>query len=83
MPSGTLGPGALALDRMYGAATLPFLRWARGQGAVARDGLGMLVELAAEAYLVWLGVRPATFQVLTELRREVDAQVAAAEKARA
>jgi len=83
LPPGTLGPGALALDMMYGAATLPFLRWARAQGAVARDGLGMLVEQAAEAYLLWLGVRPATFQVLTDLRREVDAQVAAAEKARA
>lgn len=78
LPSGTLRPGALALDMMYGAATMPFLRWARAQGAVARDGLGMLVEQAAEAYFVWMGVRPATFQVLTELRREVDAQVAAA-----
>ena len=38
----------------------------------------MLVEQAAEAYFVWMGVRPATFQVLTELRREVDAQIAAA-----
>ena len=78
LPSGTLRPGALALDMMYGAATVPFLRWARAQGAVARDGLGMLVEQAAEAYFVWMGVRPATFQVLTELRREVDVQVAAA-----
>ena len=77
LPAGTLRPGALALDMMYGAAALPFLRWARAQGAVARDGLGMLVEQAAEAYGVWLGVRPGTFQVLTELRREVDAQVAA------
>ena len=78
LPSGTLRPGALALDMMYGAATVPFLRWARAQGAVARDGLGMLVEQAAEAYFVWMGLRPGTFQVLTELRREVDAQVAAA-----
>ena len=78
LPAGTLKAGALALDMMYGAAALPFLRWARSQGAVARDGLGMLVEQAAEAYFVWMGVRPGTFQVLTELRREVDAQVAAA-----
>ena len=77
LPSGTLRPGALALDMMYGAATVPFLRWARAQGAVARDGLGMLVEQAAEAYFVWMGVRPGTFQVLTELRREVDAHIAA------
>lgn len=80
LPAGTLEPGALALDMMYGAATLPFLRWARAQGAVARDGLGMLVEQASEAYFVWTGVRPATFQVLTELRREVDAAVAATAK---
>ena len=81
LPAGTLKPGALALDMMYGAATLPFLRWARAQGAIARDGLGMLVEQASEAYFVWLGVRPSTFQVLTELRREVDAAVAAAARA--
>jgi len=81
LPAGTLKPGALALDMMYGAATLPFLRWARGQGAIARDGLGMLVEQASEAYLVWMGVRPSTFQVLTELRREVDVAVAAAQAA--
>jgi shikimate dehydrogenase len=78
LPAGTLKAGALALDMMYGAATLPFLRWARAQGAVARDGLGMLVEQASEAFFVWMGQRPATFQVLTELRREVDAQIAAA-----
>ena len=78
LPPGTLAPGALALDMMYGAATQPFMRWVRAQGAVARDGLGMLVEQAAEAYFVWMGVRPSTFQVLTELRREVDAQIAAA-----
>ena len=79
LPAGTLRPGALALDMMYGAAALPFLRWARAQGAVARDGLGMLVEQAAEAYFVWMGVRPSTFQLLTELRREVDAAARATE----
>ena len=80
LPAGTLVPGALALDMMYGAAALPFLRWARAQGAVARDGLGMLVEQAAEAWFVWMGERPVTFQVLTELRREVDAQAASVER---
>ena len=78
LPAGTLRPGALALDMMYGVATLPFLRWARSQGAVARDGLGMLVEQASEAFFVWMGQRPATFQVLADLRREVDVQVEAA-----
>jgi shikimate dehydrogenase len=78
LPGGTLRPGALALDMMYGAAALPFMRWARAQGAVARDGLGMLVEQASEAYFTWMGVRPDTFDVLTALRREVDEQVAGA-----
>jgi len=77
LPAGTLRAGALALDMMYGAASAPFLGWARAQGAVARDGLGMLVEQAAEAYFLWCGVRPDTFAVLTALRREVDAQSAA------
>jgi shikimate dehydrogenase len=81
LPAGTLAPGALALDMMYGAAALPFMHWARAQGAIARDGLGMLVEQACEAYFVWLGVRPSTFQVLTELRREVDAHLARAAEA--
>ena len=73
LPAGTLRPGALALDMMYGPKARPFLQWARANGAVARDGLGMLVEQAAEAYLVWFGVRPDTFATLATLRREVDA----------
>lgn len=68
-----LRPGGLALDMMYGAAALPFLRWARAHGAEARDGLGMLVEQAAEAFAAWRGVRPDTAPVLARLRAEVDA----------
>ncbi len=68
-----LAPGALALDMMYGPAARPFLDWARAQGAEARDGLGMLVEQAAEAFELWRGVRPHTAPVLADLRTEVDA----------
>ena len=68
-----LKPGALACDLMYGPAAAPFLQWAREHGAVGRDGLGMLVEQAAEAFLLWRGVRPPSAQVLAELRAELAA----------
>jgi shikimate dehydrogenase len=64
----TLRPGALAYDMMYGPAAQGFLTWAAEHGAQARDGLGMLVEQAAEAFLIWRGVRPPATQVLAELR---------------
>lgn len=67
-----LRPGALALDMMYGPAASPFLRWAADHGAAGRDGLGMLVEQAAEAFAVWRGLRPDTAEVLAALRRLVD-----------
>ena len=74
--AGVLVAGALALDMMYGPAAQPFLDWARQQGAEARDGLGMLVEQAAEAFEVWRGMRPDTAPVLVALRAEVDAAAA-------
>ena len=64
----TLKPGALAYDMMYGSAAQDFMSWAQEHGAQARDGLGMLVEQAAEAFVIWRGVRPPTQQVLAELR---------------
>jgi len=68
-----LAPGALALDMMYGPAAAGFLAWAREHGAAGRDGLGMLVEQAAESFLFWRGLRPPTEAVLAELRRAVAA----------
>jgi shikimate dehydrogenase len=53
---------------MYGRETTPFMRFAAQCGADARDGLGMLVEQAAEAFLVWRGVRPETAPVYQALR---------------
>jgi shikimate dehydrogenase len=73
VPASVLRPGSLALDMMYGAGARPFLDWARAHGATGRDGLGMLVEQAAEAFTLWRGVRPDTAPVLAQLRREVDA----------
>ena len=60
-------PGALAYDMMYGRDT-PFLAFARARGVRTADGLGMLVEQAAEAFLLWRGVRPDTGPVLRLLR---------------
>ena len=66
-----LGADALALDMMYGRAADAYLAWAAQHGARGRDGLGMLVEQAAEAFYVWRGVRPATAAVLAALTRRV------------
>ena len=68
-----LGPnvlqsGALAYDMMYGPAAKGFLDWAHSHGAQPRDGMGMLVEQAAEAFFIWRGLRPPSAQVLNELR---------------
>ena len=68
VPASVLAPGALAVDLMYGPAAAPFLAWADAAGATARDGLGMLVEQAAEAFFAWRGVRPHTAPVLRALR---------------
>jgi len=68
-----LAPGALALDMMYGPAARGFLAWAEAHGARGRDGLGMLVEQAAEAFFVWRGVRPETAPVLAALRARLAA----------
>jgi shikimate dehydrogenase len=69
-----LAPGALALDMMYGPAARGFLAWAEAHGARGRDGLGMLVEQAAEAFHVWRSVRPQTAPVLAALRERLAGQ---------
>jgi len=60
-------PDTLAYDMMYGRDT-PFLALARTHGAATADGLGMLVEQAAEAFWLWRGVRPDTAPVIAALR---------------
>ena len=67
LPPALLGPGVLAYDMTYGSET-PFLAGARRAKAQTSDGLGMLVEQAAESFFVWRGVRPDTAPVLRELR---------------
>ena len=74
VPQTVLGRGALAVDLMYGHAAEPFLAWARQAGAEGRDGLGMLVEQAAEAFFVWRGVHPTSAPVLHALRQRLAAK---------
>jgi shikimate dehydrogenase len=68
LPDRTLRAGALAYDMAYGPGAASFLARARAHGMKATDGLGMLVEQAAESFRQWRGKRPATAEILAELR---------------
>ncbi len=69
LPDHCLAAGGWTYDMMYGSAPTAFVRWGQTQGAArALDGLGMLVEQAAEAFWLWRGVRPDTEPVIRLLR---------------
>ncbi|MGY4349769.1 shikimate dehydrogenase [Bradyrhizobium sp. GM7.3] len=68
LPSNVLHGAELAYELAYGKGLTPFLQAARAEGvAKLADGVGMLVEQAAEAFVWWRGVRPSTAQVIAEL----------------
>jgi shikimate dehydrogenase len=70
IPAVVIGSHTVTYDMMYGAQVTPFNRWAKQQGAARTvDGLGMLVEQAAEAFAIWRGVRPDTLPVIDYIRQ--------------
>lgn len=69
LPLSLLGPRVVAVDLSYGEAAVPFLAWARANAVRdVIDGLGMLVEQAAESFALWHGVRPQTDDIHAKLR---------------
>lgn len=80
LPMALVAPRSVAVDLNYGASAVAFLAWARAAGcAQALDGLGMLVEQAAESFSLWHGVRPETDAVYAALRARVDAAPSASD----
>ncbi len=76
IPRSVFQRGGRCYDMMYGAGDTAFVSWARVAGAAqAVDGLGMLVEQAAESFYLWRGVRPATTSVIADLRASLAAAI--------
>ncbi len=78
LPRAMVGRRTAAVDLSYGEAAIPFLAWARAAGCHdVVDGLGMLVEQAADSFELWHAERPDTDPVYAELRARADALVTA------
>ncbi len=75
LPSDLISDDGCCYDMMYGAAPTPFMRWgAENLAWAVADGLGMLVEQAAESFYVWRGLRPRTDTVIDAIRGELEAE---------
>jgi len=71
LPEGILNPEGVCYDLAYGSQPTAFVRWGEGQGArLSVDGIGMLVEQAAESFFIWRGKRPQTRPVIELLNKE-------------
>ena len=72
LPNTLLNDNASCYDMMYAAKPTPFMIWASEHNATnVLDGLGMLVEQAAESFYIWRGVKPETKAVIEKLRKEL------------
>jgi shikimate dehydrogenase len=73
IPGDCLEPGGVTYDMMYASQPTAFVRWGQAHGAgLALDGLGMLVEQAAESFWLWRGVRPRTAPVIAQLIEQLN-----------
>lgn len=73
LPDNLLSSDACCYDMMYGAEATPFMKWGLQQGARScLDGLGMLVEQAAESFYLWRQIRPDTAPVIQKIRQSLD-----------
>ena len=74
LPDTLLNSNASCYDMMYGAKPTPFMLWAKkNKASKVLDGLGMLVEQAAESFYIWRNARPDTKVVIESLRKELQA----------
>ena len=76
LPGTIFARDSWAYDLMYGPHARPFCDWAEESGAQVSDGLGMLIEQAAESFLLWHGVRPETAPVREQLQNQNTARSA-------
>jgi shikimate dehydrogenase len=72
IPAEAIGPQTVCYDLAYGRSAMAFVRWAQQSGCVrAVQGLGMLVEQAAESFRLWRGIRPQTAEVMAALKERI------------